>query len=93
MFGFGNNKVPDGDYELAIEREIFPPDYQGEDQHLDNLKTIRAWALQNPDRFHKLISRKSDKALRDHLTTEFAKYGADDVNSLIWGSDEWEMHR
>ena len=28
--------------------------------------------------------------LKDNLTKEFGKYGEDEINSLMWGSDEWE---
>ena len=87
----GEVKTSDEEFEVAIEREIFPPEDQGHDRHLDNLKAIREWALANPDRFYARMNEDDASQLKNHLTKEFAKYGGDDVNNLMWGSDEWEM--
>ena len=82
-------------FKTAIQRELNPPKDQGHDRHLDNLKAIRAYALKNPEHFYQFMNMEEEsgdlKRLKDNLTKEFAKYGSDDINNLMWGSDEWEM--
>ena len=82
-------------FKTAIQRELNPPKDQGHDRHLDNLKAIRAYALKNPEHFYQFMNMEEKsgdlKRLKDNLTKEFAKYGSDDINNLMWGSDEWEM--
>ena len=94
-YGFGTEEFDtklNTAFKVAIRRELNPPKDQGHDRHLDNLKAIREYALEYPEHFYQFINMEEEsgdlKKLKDHLTTEFAKYGGDDVNSLMWGSDE-----
>ena len=83
------------EFAAAIQRELNPPKDQGRDRHLDNLKVILEYSRKYPEHFAQVMNMKDNKGdiarLKDRLTKSFAKYGEDEINSLMWGNDEWEL--
>ena len=70
---------------IAIQREI--EGNQSRDHHLDNLKVIRSFALNNPDRFAGFIEmlKSSEKgmAFANQLRNSYSEYKDTDMVSLI----------